>query len=278
MIAEWWTARNTPASPLARRLGYVDELVAIEARAARQAEAWAPHLARCRSFIEAGRAPEARGRAVLLGAGRLADLPVLDLLERYAALDLVDLVFTAATRAAAAQHPRLSLVERDISGVLATLPALSTPPAALAGCAGADLVCSINLASQLPIRPLAALARSDHSEEALQGWAGALIQAHLDALAALPCAVVLITDTEQRWIDPAGVPVEATDTLYGARLPSGAGPWTREEWTWSIAPRGEAHRRWRDERRVVALRRPARAASAGPSAARVSPDEPVGAP
>ncbi|HCF19094.1 MAG TPA: hypothetical protein DEV96_13870, partial [Rhodospirillum rubrum] len=84
MIAEWLTSVLTPASFEARRLGVVAEVVAVRARARRQAKAWAPHLAAChQTILTACQTVANPGSVAVLGAGWLLDVPFDALTRRF---------------------------------------------------------------------------------------------------------------------------------------------------------------------------------------------------
>jgi hypothetical protein len=98
-----------------------------------------------------------------------------------------------------------------------------------------DFLVSLNLLSQLAIRPVAALRRSlaDAEEAGLRALARGLVDAHLAWLPGAADRACLISD-HLRLVRGAGGEQERTDLLHGAVLPPG------EDWEWLLAPRPEA--------------------------------------
>lgn len=249
----WLTRR---ASPSARRMGYLHESIACEARARRCAEAWREHQTRCRErVLEAMGGLTERRRALLLGAGLTGDLPLRELSAGFERVVLLDMLFAPATRKLAARLGNVECLEHDLSGVVEAaantekhalppkpLPAL---PKAAEGC---DLIVSMNLLSQLPLLPAAWLrGHTDMSEDILHTWSRAVINAHIDLLNRQTGAVVLISDIAHIHRDANGRLLEREDRTFDAALPTCDTPWS-----WPLAPLGEIDRRTSVEARVCA--------------------------
>lgn len=154
MLAEFTLWLATPASRMTRRLGLVSEGVALWARGRRQRRAWAEHHARCRALIESVVAELPRHRSVaVLGSGLLRDIPLPLLRARFQRALLVDAVHLPQIRLAAAFQSNLTLVTRDLSGVMGWLAGECDgrldPVADLMADETLDLVISANLMSQL---------------------------------------------------------------------------------------------------------------------------------
>ena len=244
MLREFWAWLATPCSGPARRLGLAAESVAIAFRHRRCARAWAPHLERCKALVlEAARACPGRARAVVLGSGPLLDVPLAELSGLFGQVVLADAVHPRVARCAARALPNVELLEFDATGLHAELAALCragrgplpVPGPPLLPGPRPDFLVSLNLLSQLAIRPLAALRRSliDPDEAALQALARGLIEAHLAWLPEAADRVCLVTD-HRREVRGAGGVLESADLLHGAALPPG------RDWEWLLAPRPEA--------------------------------------
>jgi hypothetical protein len=238
MLAELVEYLLTPSPPLARRLGYLKEAVAIRARARRCRAAWAGHLARCRTAVlEAARSSPGRGLAQVLGSGALLDIPVEELSAMFDQVVLADLVHPLAARLRVRNLRNVSLRTIDLTGVLAEVDRGRLPgrvPVDLhAGLETdlPDLTVSANIMSQLPLLPVKRLAATGlYRPEELKVVARGLLEEHLALLERMPGVVCLITDTA--WRDGDSV----QDPLQGITLPE-----PTETWTWNIAPRPEAH-------------------------------------
>lgn len=241
-----------------KRLGLLHDLIALEARAARQRAAWAPHQAACRAAIGdwAARA-EDRRLAVIAGSGLLLEVPLEDLAARFDRVICLDVFHMPAAHRRADRLPNVSLIDHDVTGLLQHLPeelatgALPAPAPSLPFAGEAGLVVSANMASQLALAPLAAAeARGGFAPTETAAWARSIVEAHFATLRDRPGVVGLITDTHRHKI-PVGEsdPVDWWDLLEGATLP----PLTdRRAWTWAIAPAPEEERRFDYVHDVVA--------------------------
>jgi hypothetical protein len=259
MLAELIEYAATRSPPIARRMGYLYEAIAIRARAARCSAAWAPHQERTRAVIrKAMERCKKRGKAVVLGSGALLDVPLTELAAGFGEVVLVDVVhpLTAAWRR---RHvPNVRTVTADVTGIAeavyrvardpnATLP--RAEPDLFCNDGDVDLVASVNLLSQLPYLPAEYLTRAGvHSPEAIESFARDVVAAHGRYLRRLPGVTTLIADVESLTVDGKGKVIGREDTLYGAPPPKGD-----EEWVWQLAPRPEAHRHYSYHRRVVGV-------------------------
>lgn len=237
MIRELIESGLTPATGIARRLGYVDEVVAIGARERRHRTAWATHLARTASFV----AEVATGgdHLVVLGSGRLLDLPLERIAPRYRRTTLVDMVHPRAARRRAAALAGVVCVEGDVTAcaaLLGTGHGLPSPPfpRVLSGHPPPTTTISLNLASQLAVAPSQWLERHGFDDDVIARFGAALVATHLDWLATLPGRVGLVTDVRRRYTR-RGVEGEVVESsLFEVPLPP-----ADQAWTWPVAPEGE---------------------------------------
>ncbi len=261
---EYWT---TPCRPLARRLGYLAEAVALGARHRRQRLGWEPHAAACRRFItQAAALAPAGGRAAVVGSGLLIEIPLDALRARFDEVLLIDMVHTRSVRRRTAGMPNVRLIEMDVTGALDALDAALTakagalptgfaPPALPGPNPGFDgapngapvsFAVSCNLLSQLPLMPLDAIDRRAPPipDAERLAFAQRLATDHLRWLAGLATRAALFSDTESLWMRNGAVE-EREDSLWGLSLPA-----PDAEWLWDIAPAPEQDRD-RDQRHRV---------------------------
>ncbi len=238
MLLEWIETLATPAPSDARALGHVREAAAIAARHRRLRAAWADHLDNCkRAVLDAIAACGARRRAVVLGSGLLLDTPLEALADGFDEVVLVDLVHPWPSRLKARRRGNVRLETRDLTGALAIVRTGEIPARPKPDFHDGDLVVSANVLSQLPLYLRERLEHEGrYGDEELDAFDRAVVQGHLDALAACSGRALLIADSV-REIHDRGAPIEATDILFGVELP----PWERE-WAWDIAPRPEIHK------------------------------------
>lgn len=255
MLKEWLTSLRTLCPPDLVALGYRYAAVACLSRAARCAQAWAPHQQASRRAILAAMAdaPADRDTALILGSGPCFDLPLPELRARFDRVVLADVAHPPRARRLAAEDSGLELACVELTGTATALrdPATVSPPVpgtyAFTDRAGIGLVVSLNLISQLPLIPVAQARRRWPAAD-LDGFAHAIIAAHLDHLRRFDCPVLLIGDVARRYLDSTGVERDREDPLLGVTLPPGP------EWDWLLAPPGEARRGMSIINRVRAVR------------------------
>lgn len=247
MLAEALKYLTTPCPRHLRRMGYLTELIALEARFRRCRSHWQPHLERTRAVItEAVRATEGRDKVVVLGCGILSDIPIGLLCDSFATVQLVDVCFLGQTRKAVRPYPNIHWQTSDITGLARPLDdwlrsgedANMLPTPAGPGdfpLSGADLVISANVLSQLPLLPLEYLQkkRPQLDEATLFDFAGGIVKRHIEFLETATGSVCLISEIERQLSDGQQV-TETEDPLFGVTLDRPG-----EEWFWEMAPMRE---------------------------------------
>ena len=247
MLIEILEYRLTPDGPLSRDYDYLAQAVSLGSRYRRQREAWAPHVENCRRFIlDAMAAAPRGGRALVVGSGRLIEIPLAALAEHFSEVVLLDMAQPMITRRLARRHANIRLVTDDATGVLRALSlALADPAAPLPDPAAAqppfsgqrfDFALSANLASQLPLLPDEAIEsrRPDINDDARRMFGRGLIQRHFRWLRELSDVATLYSDIDCYWTDAAGKEVKRDPSTWGAALPA-----PDIAWEWRIAPAPE---------------------------------------
>lgn len=263
MILEWLESLITPCPKPLRDLGYRTEMIALGARHRRCRRAWADHLARSRRAIEAAIA-RARGRdtAVILGSGRLLDVPLAALAAAFRRVVLVDALHPLTARLGARRYGNVELWSADVTGTVAALHRLRPGdplPAARAfaplHAPGIDLVVSLNLLSQIGVAPGEWIERrlGPGAGGMAQAFGAALVRAHLDDLARCDATVCLIADIERQFVGAAGLDIERESSIFGITPLAAA-----EEWLWNIAPAPEDDPVVSEVRRVIVAYDPGR--------------------
>jgi len=242
MLAEWVQYLTTPCPRRLRRLGYLKQMIGMQARHQRCRDAWGGHLQQTRELIlAAAETCPGRATAVILGSGLLLDVPLKELSAAFDEVVLVDVLHMPRVRREAATLVRVAagqanvrFDERDITGIVGALSLgqAPRPDGADLGADGADLVVSCNVLSQLGVLP----------EQVSPGISAALMKAHVEALAGHPGTVCLITETAHRLVD-GGAEIESSDPLAGVAIPESL-KMNRRGWDWRFAPRPERHRRY----------------------------------
>lgn len=230
MLAEIsvWLMSLAATPPGFRR--HVSEAVGLWARGRRQAKAWVPHISQARGIIDTSIDEMASRRSVVvLGSGPLFEVPLESLARTFETVHLVDRAHLWTIRGRTRRYSNIALDWRDLSGANSL-----DPLAFVREITDVDWVISSNLLSQL-------------ANAAPEGTERAQIDAHLAALASLPCRATLITDLNYRIVDNMGEVTEEGDLMYGRELPE-----PDASWKWEVAPFGEEAPDTRRVHRVAA--------------------------
>ena len=118
-----WPTHETVTESTFGELGYASTSAAITSVRDSNAAAWREHGVNNRQLLLRGAEHAAGSRAVVIGAGKLYDIPLRKLAERFEQLLLVD-IDAAALAESVKQvglepklHARLSLVQADVTGI-----------------------------------------------------------------------------------------------------------------------------------------------------------------
>lgn len=217
MLAEFLVyLRSLPAAPPAFRR-HLPEAIGLWSRGVRQARAWVPHISNTRGLIDTAIDDFPQRRAVaVLGSGPLFDLPLESLARTFGRVHLVDRAHLSTIRTRTRRYGNIELHWRDLSAA-----ATPRPLAFLRDMAELDWVISTNLLSQL-------------ARAAPEGRQRAVVESHLEELAANPGRATLITDVGYRVVDRAGTVIEEADMMFGVEMPQ-----PDLSWKWEVAPIGE---------------------------------------
>ncbi len=219
----------TPAGKEVKALGYVREAIAIEARYNRCRTEWASHLARCRLNILAAADKLTAGSSIMIiGSGALHDVPMEDLLSAGFHLTLVDIVHLPKTCRRYKNHKRVQFIEQDVTGYVKNLHEKKILSKTAVPLPQADLVISLNILSQLPLKIVAYAEKYNVSLP--DGFARDVMEDHLKLLGT---GALLISDLESDF--------ELADALLRKKpvFPDFAMLEPFDEWDWVIAPKGE---------------------------------------
>jgi hypothetical protein len=147
----------------------------------------------------------------VLGSGPLFDVPLESLARTFGEVILIDQAHLSTINGRIRRYANIRRDWRDLAPGLEFLGEIPD----------LDWVISINLLSQL-------------GRDATGGEERAMIDRHLDGLAALACPVTLVTDFDYRVFDEAGRLLEEFDLMHGRALPA-----PELQWKWEVAPLGE---------------------------------------
>jgi hypothetical protein len=116
-----WAPRHTLSRTTFAALGYAQTSAGIDALRSRNLAGWQEHARLNRAFLLQGAAAASTGTAALIGAGKLYDVPLRELAQRFERVILVDV--DAAAAAASVEHElgesplrsRVELVTSEVS-------------------------------------------------------------------------------------------------------------------------------------------------------------------
>jgi len=218
----------------------------VEARHNRCAASWKPHLERTRALIlrSAHLAGQQR-KAVVLGAGLLHDIPLLELSDLFQEVVLVDLVHSRSCQMQAAMLPNVTCLQADVTDTASHLmrvrknraPLPRIEPDLFKDDPSVDFLVSVNVLSQLGCAP-AEFLRASHAPDEIRNFQRHLIEAHLKHLRHCPGHSALITDVawSRRAVNPSRHDAAARrEVVHQVPLPP-----PEETWDWLIAPAPES--------------------------------------
>ncbi len=245
MLKEFWQyLSNSPEHPVAKKMGFLTEAIAMEARAKRCQATWQAHYQRCQKVIlDASKRAVQKRTVLILGAGSLYDIPLGILSAQFERVILVDLVFLKSAHQQVQYFNNVELIEHDITEslerIMIGLPFVETPISWLED-PHIDLVISLNLITQLPLIPVRWLMKhfevSDQEGEILGKQ---LILAHLHYLQSFHGEVCLIADREGIEFNAQGDEIERFDPWWDIEAPEVFSPKAEYSWQWELIPLGE---------------------------------------
>lgn len=236
MIVEAIQHFFNPAPEYIKKMGYLQETIAIEKRAKRCFQQWQSHLDKCKSLIlKATHQLRPRSEILILGSGGLHDVPMDQLLKNDFFVSCVDIVHLPRIKKI---YPKVNFVERDITGLVKPLylsiknggHVLADPEWEFIK--KPDLIVSLNLLSQLSMK-MVAYAEKNGKDLGLLFHKNVL-KDHINWLLKQNTKILLISDIEREYFHN-GMLIETVGSLPKLPLKN-----PDETWYWDIAPKGEA--------------------------------------
>ncbi|MDX1353222.1 MAG: hypothetical protein R3254_09430 [Thiomicrorhabdus sp.] len=241
MILEYWQYLTTPTKiEQAKKMGYVKEAIAMQARAKRCRQEWGEHYQHCqKAILEAAQRAVQHRTVLIFGAGSLNDIPLAELANQFETVLLVDLVFLSAAQNRANQYENVFLIEHDITESLDWISAgkeMVQKPSTWLDDSAIDLVVSLNIITQLPLIPVRWLIKDFNlSEEAADIVGKQLIFAHMNYLKQFAGEVCLIADRLDIEFNEYGQEVDRFDPWWDVEPPK-----AEYTWEWEVIPLAEA--------------------------------------
>jgi len=246
MIVEFFKYLTTPATPIAKKLGQLQEAIAMQARYKRHKTQWEPHLVNSREsvkFSANGIPPEKD--IIILGSGLLLDIPINFLSGNFNHVYLVDVVHLRKIRSLCKNKSNVSLVEHDVTGFSQSLLSKNTKNKSLNMQASipcltenTGLIISANMLSQIHLAPVYYAEKAlNYNDEQIAHLATKIMQDHIDLLNSARPQCCLIADHKRLYKDKLQNIVDIEMVFSDADFPE-----PDRTWYWEIAPKGELER------------------------------------
>jgi len=244
MIIEYFKYLTNPATKSAKKLGQLQEAIAMEARYKRSQLQWEPHLKNTKLLIEeSSRQVIDPNELIVLGSGLLLDTPIEFLAKYFERVYLIDVVHLKKIKKNINKFNNVFLIEHDVTGLADQIiettktssndfqPKASIPKLS----ADTSLVISANMLSQLHYSPVKFVTNTlGYDEKKQKKLTKEIMLSHIQMLSQLTCRVCLITDYKRNYKDERQHIIEQEEALPGIKLPK-----PDKEWLWEIAPKGE---------------------------------------
>lgn len=224
-----------------RKMGFLYEAIALEARYRRCQTQWQSHFEACQqAILQAVESVEKTDTILIMGAGSLKDIPLSQLSETFNRVILLDVVFLKSARQTASTFHNVELLEADASNCLANVyqgnRIIDKTADRQMQIGSVDCIVSLNLVTQIPLIPVRWLIdKYGLSVEDAGKFGRKLVQNHLDWLDDQPCVKCLIADREIQEYDSKGHQVDAFDPAWEVTLPDPS-----VEWNWEVIPLSES--------------------------------------
>ncbi len=253
MLREIIELMFTPATPVAKKYGFVYQSISLKHRYERCKKVWLPHLKSCQDlFLQTVQKLSQKKSVVVLGSAHLHEIPMHLLLQNFETVTLVDVIHPLKHHLKAKREPRLKLVTQDLMQSLDKLDNIKTLEQLHAMIEDmrtkelfhfeADLIVSANLLSQLALLPMEALEKSrkeDLTIEEKDVICTAFAEIHLQNLLKCKGKKLIYSDREVLYHDKTG------ELLYKGHYPVNfAGFKKLKEWDWTLAPLKEASKKY----------------------------------
>ena len=232
-----------PAELYKKKMGYLRETIAIEARYKRCAPHWMPHLNKCKSLIlkAAEKLPD-KAHIMIVGSGGLHDIPMDELIEKSMTITCVDIIHLPYVKRA---YPSVTFVEKDITELAEPLYQsvangkfnIETFTPEWIPEQKPDLIISLNILSQLPMT-LVSYAKA--KQIALpENFELNIRKCHIHWLKKAGHKNLLITDIKRNYFHK-GELIQSDSALVDGDYELFGTP--QEQWIWNIAPVGETEK------------------------------------
>lgn len=261
MIREAFELFLTPATPVAKKYGFLYHSIALKHRYDRCKKVWLPHLKNCQDiFLESIKDLPQKKSVVVLGSAHLHEIPLHLLLNNFESVTLVDVIHPLKHHWMAKRNPRLQLLTQDLGGSLKHLDKIKSLQdlnnliddlsSQQLFHFEADLIVSGNLMSQLALLPMEALEKFSKRNLTLEekdGICTAFARIHLKNLRHCKGKTLVYSDREVTYRNPKN------EIIYQGSYPVDfAGFEKMKEWNWILAPLKEASKDYSIEMKVEA--------------------------
>lgn len=261
MFQEFVEMFFTPASPIAKKYGFLYHSISLKHRYERCKRNWLPHLKNCQEVFEIACADlENKKSVVILGAAHLHEIPLHLLKKHFQEITLVDIIHPLKHHMLAKRDKSIKLVTMDLGNTLDKLEDLKTLEALQEHLTNqkdvslfnfkADLIVSANIMSQLGLLPIEAIEKFQKKDLTIHEKDSICTQfaeLHLKNLLNCNGKVLIYSDREVIYRD------KNKEIIYQGSYPVDLGAFKKiREWIWELAPIKEASKNHSIEMKVEA--------------------------
>ncbi len=264
MFQEFVEMFFTPATPIAKRYGFLYHSISLKHRYERCKRNWLPHLKNCQEVFEiACDRLENKKSVVILGAAHLHEVPLHLLKKHFQEITLVDIIHPLKHHMLAKKDKSIKLVTMDLGSTLEKLESLKTLHAIQEHLNqlqnqklfefSADLIVSANIMSQLGLLPIEAIEKFQKKELTTpekDSICTQFAELHIKNLLNCKGKVLLYSDREVIYRD------KNKEIVYQGSYPVNLSVLTKvRDWVWELAPLKEASKDHSIEMKVEAYLR-----------------------
>lgn len=249
MFQEFVEMFFTPATPIAKKYGFLYHSIALKHRYERCKRNWLPHLKNCQDIFEATcEQLESKNSVVILGAAHLHEIPMHLLKKHFQKITLVDVIHPLKHHRLAKRDKSIELITMDLGNTLEKLESLNTLEALQDHLTQqkneilfnfkADLIISSNIMSQLGLLPMEAIEKfqkKDLTTPEKDSICAQFAELHLKNLLNCSGKILIYSDREVTYKD------KEKQVIYQGSYSVDFSDFNFvKEWNWELAPLKEA--------------------------------------
>lgn len=210
------------------------------------------HIENCSDVILREISASGARTVAILGSGPLIEIPIDKLLEMADKIILVDIVHPLKVQRRYRNHPKVKILEHDLTGVSEAMLSFTNGPLprpAPSPLPEADFILSANCLSQLPHKPRQEAESAGIGAQELDRFCEEISAAHIAQIRSSGKPHLIIADFETELRSRDGSLAEKSEPFFNQ-----SDLQIIKSWPWQVAPLGELDRRHSVTMKVGAFR------------------------